>query len=65
MKQKSIISALTLLASLSGYFYAKHTEKDPVPIVMISGFFGAMVVEALVKWFDEEDNDKTPPPNFT
>lgn len=67
MKQKSIISALTLIASLTGYTYAKHLQKDPVPIVMVSGFFGALMAEAVVHWFNDEDkNDRdNPPPQTT
>lgn len=64
MKQKSIISTFTLLTSLTGYFYAKHTQKDPVPLVMVSGFFGAMLAEAIFNWFGNDDNrDDTPPPS--
>jgi hypothetical protein len=66
MKQKSIISTLTLLTSLMGYFYAKHADKDPVPIVMIGGFFGAMAAEAVVKRFGGgDDRDNPPPPSFS
>jgi hypothetical protein len=66
MKQKSIISALTLLSSLTGYFYAKHSQKDPVPVVMVTGFFGAMIAEAMFNWFgnDDKDDRDNPPPQF-
>ncbi|MFZ5553544.1 MAG: hypothetical protein ACOZCO_10535 [Bacteroidota bacterium] len=65
MKEKSIVSAITLFTSLSAYFYARHIEKDPVPVVMVSGFFGAMLGEALVKWLYGDDDNNNPPPNFT
>ena len=61
MKEKSIISALTLLTSLSGYLYAKHINKDPVPIAMVTGFIGAMFAEALVKWWGGDNQDNDPP----
>jgi uncharacterized membrane protein YfcA len=48
MKEKTIVSAATLLASLAGYFYAKHSNKDAVPYVMIGGFIGAVIGEAIV-----------------
>jgi hypothetical protein len=66
MKQKSIISSITLISSLTAYFYAKHTQKDPVPVVMVSGFFGAMLAEAMFNWFGNGDDrdDKSPPPQF-
>lgn len=62
MNEKRLISAFTLFTSLAGYFYAKHIEKDPVPIVMISGFFGAMMGESIYRILSErDDNDKNPP----
>lgn len=65
MKEKSIVSAITLFTSLGAYFYARHSLKDPVPIVMVSGFFGAMMAEVLVKWLGGNDRDNNPPPNFS
>lgn len=67
MKEKHIVSAVTLLTSLAGYFYAKHTQRDAVPIVMVSGFFGAMLGESLYRILWDKsgnDQDKNPPPAF-
>ncbi|HRE97757.1 MAG TPA: hypothetical protein PK637_13390 [Flavobacteriales bacterium] len=62
MNEKRLISTVTLLTSLCGYFYAKHIEKDAVPIVMISGFFGAVLGETIYSLINEkDDNDKHPP----
>jgi uncharacterized membrane protein YfcA len=46
MKEKTIISTLTLVGSLAAYFYAKHYVKDTVLYVMIGGFVGAVLAEA-------------------
>ncbi|MGQ0829337.1 MAG: hypothetical protein ACT4ON_13195 [Bacteroidota bacterium] len=47
MKEKTIVSTITLAASLISYFYAKETAKDAVPYVMIGGFFGAVIGEVI------------------
>jgi uncharacterized membrane protein YfcA len=62
MTEKRMVSAFTLLTSLAGYFYAKHIEKDTLPIVMISGFFGAMLGETVYRILSEEDNNDRNPP---
>lgn len=61
MDEKRVVATVTFLSSLCGYFYAKHFEKDAVPIVMISGFFGAMLGESIYRAFTKDDNDKNPP----
>jgi hypothetical protein len=61
MDEKRVVSTVTFLSSLCGYFYAKHFHKDAVPIVMISGFFGAMIGESIYRVLSKDDNDKTPP----
>ncbi|MEO6301580.1 MAG: hypothetical protein ABIP51_00280 [Bacteroidia bacterium] len=48
MKEKTIVSTVTLAASLISYFYAKETAKDAVPYVMIGGFIGAVIGEVVV-----------------
>lgn len=48
MKEKAIVSTLTLIGSLSSYLYGKAHEKDVVPYVMIGGFLGAWVGELIV-----------------
>lgn len=48
MKEKTIVSTLTLAASLVSYFYARQCAKDAVPYVMVGGFIGAVIGEAIV-----------------
>ena len=48
MKEKTIVSTVTLAASLISYFYAKESSKDVVPYVMIGGFIGAVIGEVVV-----------------
>jgi len=47
MKEKTIVSTVTLAASLISYFYAKEANKDAVPYVMIGGFIGAVIGEVI------------------
>lgn len=62
MNEKRVVSTVTLVTSLLGYFYAKQFEKDAIPIVMISGFFGAMLGETIYSMLnDNDDRDKKPP----
>lgn len=49
MKEKTLVSTLTLIGSLASYYYAKSHEKDVVPYVMIGGFVGAWVGELIAK----------------
>ena len=56
MKEKVIVSSLTLITSLTGYFYAKSAEKDVVPYMMVSGFLGAILGEAIAHTFFGDDN---------
>lgn len=62
MKEKVIVSSLTLITSLTGYFYAKSAEKDVVPYMMVSGFLGAILGEAIAHTFFSDDNDKNNKP---
>jgi hypothetical protein len=57
MKEKTIVSTVTLLASLAGYFYAKHTGKDAVPYVMIGGFIGAVIGESIVESLNKKNKN--------
>lgn len=57
MKEKTIVSTATLLASLLTYWYAKAANKDAVPYVMFGGFVGAIIGEAIVEKLNH-DNDK-------
>ena len=61
MDERRLVSTVTFLSSLCGYFYAKHFHKDAVPIVMMSGFFGAMIGESIYKILSKDDDDKNPP----
>jgi uncharacterized membrane protein YfcA len=47
INEKTIVSSLTLIGSLTSYFYAKTVEKDTLPFVMVGGFIGAMIGEAI------------------
>lgn len=61
MKEKAIVSSFTLITSLTGYFYAKSAEKDVVPYMMVTGFIGALLGEAVVQAFCKDDNDNNKP----
>ena len=61
MKEKSIVSTLTLIGSLVSYYYGKTHEKDVVPYVMIGGFIGAWVGEIITQAI-EANNDKKKKP---
>lgn len=45
---------MTLIGSLAAYFYAKHCVKDAVPYVMVGGFIGAVVGEAISEMVKKE-----------
>ncbi len=49
MRDKSIVSALTLALSLAGYFLAREEAKDTAPYIMIGGFLGALIGETIVE----------------
>lgn len=49
MKEKTIVSTTTLLASLLTYWYAKEANKDAVPYVMFGGFVGAIIGEVIAE----------------
>jgi ethanolamine transporter EutH len=55
MKERSIVSAMTLAVSLAGYFLARHEAKDTVPYVMIGGFVGAIIGETIVEAIRNKD----------
>jgi len=57
MKEKSIVSTATLLASLLTYWYAKEANKDAVPYVMLGGFIGSIIGETIVEKLS--NNNKT------
>jgi len=58
MKEKTIVSGVTLLTSLLAYWYAKEAEKDPVASVMIGGFIGAVIGESVIEKLRSNSNNK-------
>jgi hypothetical protein len=59
MKEKAIVSTLTLAASLASYYYARSIAKDTVPYTMIGGFVGAVIGELIagaIKIKDKKEN---------
>lgn len=56
MKEKTIISTATLVASLLTYWYAKESNKDVVPYVMFGGFVGALIGEVIAEKVNEDKN---------
>lgn len=61
MKEKTIVSSLTLAASLMSYFYARQYAKDAVPYVMVGGFIGAVLGEAIVAAIEKRNKQEEPP----
>lgn len=49
MKEKTIVSTVTLLTSLLAYWYSKEAEKDSVPYVMMGGFLGSIIGESIAE----------------
>jgi hypothetical protein len=58
INEKTIVSSVSLAASLATYFYAKTTHKDIVPYVMVGGFIGAIFGEAIAGIVLKDDNCK-------
>jgi len=60
LNEKTIVSGVTLITSLATYFYAREAHKDVVPYVMIGGFFGALLGEAIsgITLKDKDKNNK-------
>ena len=57
MKEKTIVSTATLLASLLSYWYAKEANKDAVPYMMMGGFLGSIIGETIVENIKSKDNN--------
>jgi uncharacterized membrane protein YfcA len=57
MKEKTIVSAFTLTASMTCYLYAKSVQKDTVPYVMVGGFIGAILGELIAEAVKESKGD--------
>ena len=58
MKEKALVSSFTLISSLTGYYYAKSKDKEAMPYVMIGGFIGALLGEAIAHSFCNEEEVK-------
>jgi hypothetical protein len=60
INEKTIVSTVSLAASLATYFYAREASKDVVPYVMIGGFIGAILGEAIsgIVLSDKDKNKK-------
>jgi len=56
LKEKAIVSSLTLVTTLTGYFYAKSAEKDVMPYMMVGGFVGALLGEVIAHTFLSDEN---------
>jgi uncharacterized membrane protein YfcA len=49
VKEKTVVSAATLITSLITYWYAKTANKDAAPYVMLGGFLGSLIGETIVE----------------
>lgn len=49
MKEKTIVSTVTLLTSLLAYWYSKEANKDAVPYVMMGGFIGSIIGDSIAE----------------
>ena len=49
MKDKTIVSSVTLISSLFAYLYAREAGKDTVPYVMMGGFIGSLLGDAIIE----------------
>lgn len=60
LNEKTIVSGVSLVASLATYFYARESQRDVVPYVMVGGFIGAILGEAIagIVLDDKKKNDK-------
>ena len=60
LKEKAIVSSFTLISSLTGFYYAKSKEKEAMPYVMVGGFIGALIGEAIAHTVCNDDNINEP-----
>ncbi|GAA4468456.1 hypothetical protein GCM10023093_26080 [Nemorincola caseinilytica] len=58
MKEKTIISSATLMTSLLAYWYAKSAGKDAAPYVMLGGFVGSIIGEAIADKVKNKQTDE-------
>ena len=57
MKEKTIVATATLLTSLLAYWYPREAEKDSVPYVMMGGFLGSIIGDALAEKVTNSNNN--------
>lgn len=57
MKEKTIVSTVTLFTSLLAYWYSKEANKDSVPYVMMGGFLGSIIGETIVEKVTKSNNN--------
>jgi hypothetical protein len=57
MKEKTIVSTITLLTSLLAYWYSKEAEKDVVPYVMMGGFLGSIIGEGIAEKVTKQNHN--------
>jgi hypothetical protein len=58
MKEKSIISASTLVVSLLTYWYARTANKDAAPYMLFGGFLGSLIGETIVEQVNKSNNNQ-------
>jgi uncharacterized membrane protein YfcA len=58
MREKTIVSTVTLLTSLLGYWYAKEIKQDAVPYVMIGGFIGSFIGDSVAETVTKSNHNK-------
>lgn len=57
MKEKNIVTTATFVTSLLSYLYAKEANKDAVAYVMVGGFFGSLIGEAVAEIIKKNNSD--------
>jgi len=56
MKDKTIVAASTLVASLMAYWYARGMHKDTSPYTILGGFVGSLIGETIVEGRKKKNN---------
>jgi uncharacterized membrane protein YfcA len=57
MKEKSIVSASTVIVSLLTYWYAKAANKDAAPYMLLGGFLGSLIGETIAEKVSKSNNN--------
>ncbi len=58
INEKTIVSTVSFVTSIATYFYARETNKDVVPYVMVGGFVGAILGEVISGIVIKDKTDK-------